>query len=234
MKKFTIDTKKPLLCHASIYIRTEYSSGIMWQGKDTEKTLVEELKENLSSSNFVYSGKDFIGREIFVDKDDVRKRVFCFPSEIDYVGSPEGLDSIIQKFKQGKFSTSHYLGTVGKEDVYDMTREELVETLKNNRKIIKSNMKEYIASHPGSDKFNVMDSVFESVRFLNTYDASYSKLWDTAEMTYGKVVDVFNTMVKNQELTMDNENKVYLVEKKRVLRPKTEKVKDDNQVNLFK
>lgn len=234
MKQFEIQTDKPVLCHANVYIRTNYQWGIGWKNPADKDNFMKDIKENLPYGGFKPAGKDGLSFKL-VNEQDPRQFIRCSPMELEYMGTKEGLAQLQKKVREGNFSSFEYIGTAMVKDVYDMSKQEVAAVFDKNKKVIRENIREQLAARPGMEKTDVVDNVFEAVRVLNTHDASYGVLWDAGETGYGKVSSVFNKMVKDKEITLDSEGKAQLAEKKLSLRPavKTRVNTNDNEMGLF-
>lgn len=230
MKQFEISTAKPVLCHAVIYIRSGFRWGLGWKSPADKAAFMDEVQHKLPFGDFRFAGTDTLGATMTNIKDS-RQFVRCDPMEIEYMGNREDLLKLRTVLRENKFSSFEYIGMLPVKDVYDMTKQELLAVFDKNKKIIKDNIREYITAHPGSEKGDVIDNVFESVRVLNTHDASYGYLWGPEETGYNRVGSVFQKMVKDKEIVLDAAEKVSLGERKRPLRPLV-KARDSSAMDM--
>ena len=233
MKKLEIKTNKPTLCHAIIYINSRYDWGLKWKSEEDKNLFKKEVAEKLTIGDFRVTGEGIVDSQILTSESDSNQMIRCFPNEIEYVGSPEKFTELKGIVQRGECSSMSFLGVVGYQPVYDMTKEDITKTINSNRKTIRDNFKEYISTHPGTDKEDAVDNVFDTIRFLNTYDKSYSVLWGTDEVGYKKTSAIFDRMVKDKEIVLDNDGKAFVAEKKQSLRPVRKKQEKDVDMGLF-
>jgi len=127
-----------------------------------------------------------------------------------------------------KFNTFFYVETGNIKDVYDLSKEQLTSILDKNEKLIRDNIQEVIKQNPGINAYKAMDTVFEYIRFPNTYDHSYFGFISSEELPCKKTREVFNKMVKNKEVLIDKDECLSLPVKKRSLKAKSKEAVSQN------
>ena len=187
MKKLVIESNKPMFCYASILVNSDYSfdnsiANGRFPNKEQERKFHEEVREKLPFGDFTVVDDKFSYVRITNAKDD-RQHIVCHPSCIVYTGSTNGLDKLAKRLEEEDFKTFSFV-KVNKPVVmvYDMTKEEVKQTLDANTDIIHDNLKEYVDIHNPNYKYDIIDSVFEYIRFPNMHDKlSYSMNWSSEE-----------------------------------------------------
>ena len=223
MKKLLIKSDKPMFYRVNFFIEPvgfNWDVGMYkgfhgsWENKEQEAMFRNEVKEKLSFGDFstFENGDRFVCDKI-VRNEDKRQYIYCYPTCITYTGQKDGLDALTDKMNKGGFTSFSYLHRTIPIKIYDMNEDELKATLDANTAIIKDNIREHIKEYPSGYKYEIVDNVFEFVRFPNTCDDfSYSENWCSDELAYKKTLDIFNGMVNNNEITRDENNQFVINE----------------------
>lgn len=231
MKQLIIDSDREILCTGSIHIRSGYDWEKGWSSEEEKNAFVHEVTRIMKAEGFTKFKDMHLSTHIgkFYHQNGSNHYMSVSPYFITYFGKKDGFKALEQGLmteKYGRMNTFDVLSVEPVKDVYDLAKEEVRAVYENNRAVIEDNIIECIKENPGIGKLEVLETVYEAIRFPNTGDKTEHGLscWGTNEAGYEKTVEIFNDMLKDKVIELKGSELVVAPEikkdKKISLKPK--------------